>query len=418
MSAAQPTTTQPTTSTVVPIARSRQDDALNFSVAIMAISLVLQRFGLPFGGQSLSLVGPLGLAVCGYFLMRGTLAFDRNRVILYLALVTCAVLGLAWRETGLGWVGSEVSINSLLQFLVLTSVATLSFAEKVDETRFFRVVNQLFMLVALAGLLQFALQFFGLRLFSFTGLLPDAALFEQGYHLEIPVGVGELLKSNGFFLVEPSVFSQLMALALIIELLALRRLPYLAVFGAGLLLAFSGTGWIVIATFVVTAPLGMGRRGLVLAVSVVVLLLILAGIAAFFAPDAMAVFQARIGEISTPGTSGHFRFITPFWLIRDVFSEAPSAALLGIGSGVAERLTMPYDYNVNTPIKIALEYGIPALIAYLGLFLVNRRTALQSALVLPAVVLFLFTGGYQQFPPMIFMVLLIISIARLSPSRS
>jgi len=416
MAVAPPLTGQPIGVIAVPHSSAQAEQALYCSAAIMAMSLLLQRFGLPFGGQSISVVGPLGLLVFAVFLARGTLAFDRNRVILYLALLTCAVLGMAWRATGLGWTGVEASTNSLLQFLVLTSVATLTFAEPVDETRFFRLINQVFMLVAIAGLLQFCAQFVGLRLFSFTGLLPDAALFEQGYHLEIPVGIGELLKSNGFFLVEPSVFSQLMALALIIELVVLRRPLYLAAFAVGLLLAFSGTGWIVIATFVVAAPLGMGRRGLVLAAVVVVLLLALAGLAAVLAPDVMAVFQARLGEISTPGTSGHLRFITPFWLLRDVFAATPSAALLGIGSGAAERLTMPYEYNVNTPIKIALEYGVPALVAYVLLFVVGRRTALQSALVLPAIVLFLFTGGYQQFPPMIFMVLLLISIARLTPS--
>jgi hypothetical protein len=392
------------------------DQALYASAMIMAMSLLLQRFGLPFGGQSISVVGPLGLLVFAIFLLRGTLAFDRNRVILYVALLTCAVLGVAWRGTGLGWTGGGASTNSLLQFLILTSVATLTFAEPVDETRFFYIINQLFMLVALAGLLQFAAQFAGLRLFSFTGVLPDAVLFEQNYNLVIPVGIGELLKSNGFFLVEPSVFSQLMALALIIELLLLRRPLYFAAFAAGLMLSFSGTGWIVIAAFVVTAPLGMGRRGLVLAVIVVVLLFALGLLAAVLAPDMIAVFQARLGEISTPGTSGHLRFITPFWLLSDIFAATPSATLLGIGSGAAERLTMPYEYTVNTPIKIALEYGVPALVAYVLLFVVARRTALQSALALPAIVLFLFTGGYQQFPPMIFMVLLLISIARLTPS--
>ncbi len=417
MAAAPQLTGQPATVIAVPKARVQSEQVLYLSAAIMAMSMLLQRFGLPFGGQSISLVGPLGLLVFAAFLLRGTLALDRKRVILYLALVTCAVLGIAWRAAGLGWTGGEASSNSLLQFLVLTSVAMLTFAEPVDETRFFRAINQLFLLIALAGMLQFAAQFVGVRLFSFTGLLPDAALFEQGYHLEIPVGVGDLLKSNGFFLVEPSVFSQVMALALIIELLALRRPLYLAAFAAGLLLAFSGTGWIVIATFVITAPLGMGRRGLMLAAVVVALLLALAGLAAVLAPDVMAVFQARLDEISTPGTSGHLRFITPFWLLGDVFTASPSAALIGIGSGAAERLTMPYEYNVNTPIKIALEYGVPALVAYVLLFAMARRTALQSALALPAIVLFFFTGGYQQFPPMIFMVLLLISIARLAPAH-
>jgi len=401
-------------STQVNRATMRTD--LQFTTIIMTIALLLQRFGLPVDGQSVSIVGPIGLAVFGYYLVRGTLVFDRRRVVLFLALLACATLGLAWRATGLGSTGTDASMNSLLQFLILTSVATVSFAEPVDEIQFYRVVTMLFLIVGVAGVLQFAAQFVGLRLFSFTGLLPDKLLFEQAYHLEIPVGVGDLLKSNGFFLVEPSVFSQLMALALIIELLALRRAFYVITFAAGLLLAFSGTGWIVILTFVLVAPLRMGRRGLALALAMIALLLVLASAATVLAPDATKVFEARLGEVSIPGTSGHLRFVTPFWVLSDVVSRTPSAALVGIGSGTAERLTMPYDYDVNTPVKIALEYGFPALLAYVLLFVVATRTAIQSALVVPAIVLFLFTGGYQQFPPMIFIVLLLISIARLRPA--
>jgi hypothetical protein len=155
---------------------------------------------------------------------------------------------------------------------------------------------------------------------------------------------------------------------------------------------------------------------LALALAMIALLLVLASAATVLAPDATKVFEARLGEVSIPGTSGHLRFVTPFWVLSDVVSRTPSAALVGIGSGTAERLTMPYDYDVNTPVKIALEYGFPALLAYVLLFVVATRTAIQSALVVPAIVLFLFTGGYQQFPPMIFIVLLLISIARLRPA--
>jgi len=52
--------------------------------------------------------------------------------------------------------------------------------------------------------------------------------------LRISVGVGDLLKANGFFLIEPSVFSQFMALALIIELLTTRRPRHMLLFIAAL----------------------------------------------------------------------------------------------------------------------------------------------------------------------------------------
>jgi hypothetical protein len=71
---------------------------------------------------------------------------------------------------------------------------------------------------------------------------------------------------------------------------------------------------------------------------------------------------------------------------------------------------------VNTPIKVLLEYGLPALISYLALFLLNERTPAQRALVLPAMIMFLFAGGYQQFPPVLFLILLLLCTARLTPT--
>jgi hypothetical protein len=270
--------------------------------------------------------------------------------------------------------------------------------------------------MAIAGILQFFAQFIGVELFAFTGILPSSILFEAGYNLQIPTGVGSLLKSNGFFLIEPSTFSQVMAMGLIIEILAFKRIAYLALFIAGLLLSFSGTGWIVVGSFIISAGLAMGWRGIVIAGATVILLTVLLGVGSYFLPDMAAAMQDRVSEISRPGTSGHLRFITPFWALDDMLTERPSAALIGLGAGVSERLNLSYEYDVNTPIKIALDYGFPALMAYVLLFVGGRKSPIQSAILAPCCILFFFTGGYQQFPPILFLILLLISVARLRPA--
>jgi hypothetical protein len=183
------------------------------------------------------------------------------------------------------------------------------------------------------------------------------------------------------------------------------------------MLSFSGTGWIVLFSFVLAATLSLGVRGVLLALGTIVLLGLAIGAAFVLAPDLAAAFGDRIGEFSEIGTSAHMRFVTPFWLVSDVLARDAAAIFLGIGSGVSEALYLPYLYNVNTPIKVLLEYGLPALIAYLSLFLLNRRTPTQAALVFPAMVLFLFAGGYQQFPPVLFLILMLLCVARLAPSR-
>lgn len=385
---------------------------LSLTMAILGISLALQRFGFPFGGKAVSIVGPIGFALVIYGLASGTLCFHRQRLIIYLALILLTLMGGLWHMTSPVNLGNE-SIESLIQFLMLTGFAVFTFTEAIDELKFFKVFTFLFLLVAVAGIIQFFAQFIGLRLFAFSGLFPETMLYELGYNLVIPVGVGDLLKANGFVLLEPSVYSQLMALALIIEALAFRRLGFLIAFTTGLLLSFSGTGWIVLGAFVLGSVIGMGGRGLLIASGVTVILTAVIGAAAVLAPDFVEALSNRFSEINQPGTSGHLRFVTPFWMLQDVANLDPSYLLLGIGSGLSEHLQLPYEYATNTPIKVMVEFGVPAFMAYVLLFIFGHKTSLQTALVFPAMVLFLLAGSYQQLPSIIFIVLLLISVARL-----
>ena len=397
------------------ISLQTQRACLRFTLLLLGACLFLQRFGLPLGDQSLSIVGPVGLGLAGYELLRGNLLLNRTRSAVFMGLVGLALLGAAWHDMGPGAFDAGPSEKSLIQFLLLTAFATLSFAVPVDERAFFGCVNRLLGIVAAAGLLQFAAQFAGLRLFAFADFLPDRWLIESGYNLAIPTGIGDVLKSNGFFLVEPSVFSQFMALGLIIEVLNFRRPLQLALFVGGLLLSFSGTGWIVLASFLAFGGLRLGPRGVRL-IALAASVLAAAGVALLLlAPDFAGAFQSRLGEISQPGTSGHMRFVTPFWFINDVLAREPSALFTGIGAGVSEKMSFPYAFTVNTPIKVFAEYGAPLLLAYLALFALARRTLNQAALFVPCMLLFLFTGGYQQFPPILFPVLLFVAVARLKP---
>ena len=393
-----------------------QGDALRFTTVLLGACLFLQRFGILAGTAPLSIVGPLGLALGAWGLARGTLVLHPARTAIYLGLVGLALLGAAWHATAPGTFDAAASTNSLLHFLGITAFATLVFAAPVDERAFFNRVSRLLAIVAALGIGQFAAQFVGLRLFAFTGLVPDSLLLENGYNLEIPVGVGDVLKSNGLFLIEPSVFSQFMAVGLMVEILTARRALYFALFTAGLLLSFSGTGWIVLASFFLFAGLRLGPRFLKAALVSACAIGIGVAVMALLAPDFATALSARLGEVSQPGTSGHMRFVTPFWLMSDVLAREPSALFAGIGAGVSEKLSLPYTFDVNTPVKVFLEFGLPLLLAYLALFWRAERTANQGALFVPCMMLFLFTGGYQQFPPVLFPVLLLLATARLAPA--
>jgi hypothetical protein len=387
-----------------------------FAVCTLVASIFLQRFAIPFGDKGIEVVGPLGLLFAAIGLWRGALLFHRTRLTLFALLALWVVIGAACQAIAPNGYGVTPVQNSLLQFLLLTGFCTLSFAQEMDEAAFLTGASNILSIAAWAGIAQFALQFVGIRIFAFTGILPDAALYERLYNLQIPLGIGDVLKSNGFFLLEPSIFSQAMAMGLIIEVLAARRTWRMVLFVCALVLSFSGTGWIVLAGFLATVGARLGGRGLLIGAYVVVSLLAVGVLIILLAPDALTVFSDRFGEISQPGTSGNMRFITPLQFTYDVLAHEDWSWLFGIGAGVSEKLDLAYDYNVNTPIKILLEFGLPAVLLHFSLFLTAGRTRLQSALLVPSLVLVLIAGGYQEFAPVLFPIFLLICIARLRPS--
>lgn len=395
-----------------------RDPGLVFAITILLASLLLQRFAVPFGGFPLGIVGPVGLAIAGVALLRGTLAFDRARLGLFLLFLGLVLAGAAANAAMGPRFGVGPSWPSLIHFVALTSFATLTFVQPLEETRLFRAVVTCLAAVAAAAVVQFVLQFAGLAFFTFREIVPDPFLLELLYNTRIPIGETDFFKANGLVLLEPSILSQFMALGIIIELLWFRRPAMVALFLAALLLSVSGTGWLVLGAFLAGAVLGMGRRGVALAG--VMLLLLGTGLAllSVVMPDAYVAFVGRADEISMMDSSAHQRFITPFWALQDVMDRVPWTLAFGVGAGVGERLPLAYNYFLNTPVKLIIEFGLPVAITYVALFTVSVRTRRQAMLVAPGLVMLLLAGPYQQLAPVLFPVLLIMTIARLVPEAA
>ena len=389
--------------------------ALRFSGGVIACSLLAQRFGVTSSGSYLDAVTPLGLALAGIFLVSGTLVLHRRRLALFALMCALALLSAAFRTVVRSEMGGEASLTSLAQFLALASFATLTFAVPVEERAFFRVVNRWFLVVAIAGVAEFFLQFAGLPMFVFAGTVPNALLVEPFYNVAIPILQTGYFKSNGFFLLEPSLLSQNMAIALLIEILVLRRPLHLCLFSAALVLSVSGTGWLMIIGFVLTVVLSLGARGVVIAAATVAIGgLALAGLA-LGSPDIYEFLLSRTNEFQSPGSSAHLRFITPWWFASDVMRDSPATMLFGIGASLSEHPGRPpvYDYTVNSVVKLLVEFGLPTLLVFLALFFVGRRTRTQTALVAPALVWLLPDGGNIQEAFVLFPVLLLIVVANL-----
>jgi hypothetical protein len=393
--------------------------ALRFSALLLVSAIVLQRIGIFSGTSYLSIVGPIGLLLAAFAVMQNALVISRGRMMVFMALLAWIMIGSVLQAAFPGNFGTPKSWMSLLEFIGLSSFGVLVFAEPVDERKFFALVNAVLLALAIAGILEFVVQFAGIKLFSFKSFVPASLLLEGPFNTVIPIGTSGYMKSNGLFLVEPSVFSQFMALAIIIEILMFRRVLYVGAFAVALLSSFSGTGWLMIFSFVLTATFSLGVRGLILSfVTVAITFLAIAVLAVVF-PSGFQFFLDRTGEIYHIGSSGYDRFVTPWRLASFVLSRAPWKALYGLGAGTSEHLAMApiWAYNLNPPVKIGLEFGIPGFLLYVVYLLTARRTSTQKALLVPALVLLLLDGGNSMFPPVLFPTFLLIMIADLRPSQ-
>ena len=392
-------------------ARAPWFTAERFAGLVFGACILLQRFAIPTGTLKISVATPLVLLLALFGLARGILVIERRRAGLFCALCGVGLFAMAAQFSAPIAFAPRSSLNSLLYWLAITGFAIFRFREPMQETRFFAMAICWLLILAASGVLQFVLQFAHLSLFSFRGLVPDQFLIEGEYAVVIPLGVGGIIRGNGMFLVEPSVFSQFMALGIILEWLCFRRARALGLFLAGLLCSISGTGWLVLGAFALQTALTSGPRDAFRLGGLILLCTLTFGITSVVAPEITDALMSRTGEFSQTGSSGYARFVTPFMVASTVLEAAPRVVFTGIGPGAATDLVLPFRYWLNTPVKLLLEYGILGLGFYLLLLLTATRTARQRRLIVPLFVLLMFTGGYQQFSPILFPVLLLLDVA-------
>lgn len=191
---------------------------------------------------------------------------------------------------------------------------------------------------------------------------------------------------------EPSTMSQIAALGLLIEILEFQRPRYLLLISLGLLLAYSGTGLMLILLFLPLA--GLGRKAGLPALVVVIFAFALfaTGIIDFSA------FLSRAGEFEDTRASGFQRFVSPFWLAADdIHTPSVQALLLGNGPGTTSEFVAAHYRSggwEGTWIKLFYEYGLIGSLVFTCFFLSCFRQTLCPKLVRAAIIFyFVFLGG-------------------------
>ena len=230
--------------------------------------------------------------------------------------------------------------------------------------------------VALAGIAQFFTQFaFNPPwLFNYLPLLPEAIRASGDWNTAHPVATwvqsdGYWIKSNGFFLREASMFSLLLGIGIVCELVLDARRWVLALLGAGMVLSYSGSGLLCLA-FALAFPLNRGTvlRTLAVAACAAVLLVALGDVLN------LSYTLNRLAEFGTEGSSAYCRFVHPAVAVAQGMYMDPWAALLGHGPGSMPRMGATCVLlHQPTYGKLLFEYGLLGALAF-GALIVHALT--------------------------------------------
>lgn len=353
------------------------------TVLLVAIT-VFQRFGAPLGGVQLSVSVLVAFAGLGYLLYHGDLVENPGATrVFVLAMAACfAVAAVVLVRTGVG------GVTSLLYLPVVWMV----FCFRLHPARhhlYERVLDRfekLMVLFAVVGILQTVLQ--AARLWSYQDFIlthvPKAVLF-TGYNTSYPIEYGNpIIKANGFVFLEPSVYGQFLAVALLSALVRRAHWFRALLTGVALVCTISGTGLLFVAFGIAVLAVRRGGRW----TARIVAALVVGGAVALTTPFG-EIIASRAGETSETNSSGSLRFVQPYERILDSWSTDPATVLLGKGAGYADALANEIFTATGLPInfsgfaKLLMEYGVVATVlfsVFVALAVVRRAPAPTLAL--------------------------------------
>jgi hypothetical protein len=389
-------------------ADARQDRAVRaWLVFALFASIFLQRFALPIGPDGIGLNLLFTLVALAAIGVRGGLGVDPLRVAL-----ACAFLACVWFSLALNAGHASVPSAALVLLIYAPYALTLRRREGVFEACI-GAFQAMVLVCAVAGIVQFLAQFVldPALLFTFHGFLPDPILLKGWGNVQPLQWGGSIYKANGFFLNEPSTFSQYLALGIIIEILFFGRLWRLVVLGVAVLLSYSGTGLILLVTMLPFALLHARAYKALFG-------LLVLGVVAIALGDLwqMQALIGRVTEFGSGGSSATARYQAGAWLIAWYVLPWPPDLLFGLGPGsfLDTARLQSFEAHDGTLWKLVFEYGLVGSLAFwlmFGVLLFDRVPSRWIAVALG--IGFVAFGGMLLDPRLQVLILLFCTLTKL-----
>jgi hypothetical protein len=368
------------------------------SFALLATPLVgatlLSKFGFPpFGAQGIGLSIFLLLAAVSLGSVSGCLTLEPRRLALFAAMV--GFLGLIQI-----FQPESFSPTSLLLLVAVHLPYIFKVPDSGDGERIIRFFLGIVTVLACCGIAQYGLQFIvGPRfLFPIENFVPDKFIVQLFNHQAAMEYGSEEYRANGVFMLEPSFFSQVLAVGIIAELCTRGRMIRMALFGVALLVSYSGTGIMVLAVCLPLCLISQRRWGLlllgILALAVIISLQLYS--------HAGYRILSRVGEFSSSASksSGYARFVGGFYLFDQFLWHDAWRTLFGYGAGsfTDHAARGRYGAAEMALFKIVFEFGLVGAIAYFGfLFCCLFYSPAPRLLTLAVGITYFLNGIYNPF---------------------
>lgn len=362
--------------------------------------LCLQRFGVIIGGGTVFFSLFLFLGLAGWMLVSGFGRIRLGPLFLYglfaLEGLVATLIAINIPETR-----TQLSVLSLFSLLAIYLCLLVGPAKRFHRDMTIDIFLFYVRLCAILGIAQYLLQFIGIKLFSFMLTVPalSPVLVESLYNYNPILSYGStIIRSNGFFLIEPSVFSQLLALGMAVEFFLKRKFKYLPLYAVAYLFTFSGTGLLALGLSIAILAL-VERRHAGRVILFVGSLVALAAFVAFAFPDQFASIAGRAGEASYSGSSAYARYFAQFEFIGNYTDKARS--LVGFGPGAMERSDAYLPGSGNPALKLFVDYGIIGLLTFAVFLFLSCWRKDMAIISIFCLVNFQMGGGNLLFPPLI-----------------
>ncbi|MEH6855920.1 hypothetical protein COE67_04835 [Priestia megaterium] len=368
-----------------------------FLSLLLIFSTFGQRIVIPLGGQQMALIFPVTIAFFLIMLFSRKFSLYTMRLLLFTLFWVLALSFLLFQEA--------YSATSIL-FLLMLYLPFLFKFEFEDELKlkYLKRFQNIVLFTAFFGIFQFASQAAGMTFTDPLSVLPSN-LIQLGYNTTYPITYGSpISKPNGGFYLEPSLFSQFLAVSIIIEVLFFKRWTRVFILFVAIVTSFSGTGLTIL--MILGVPL-LFKLKFKQALAVIVAGTLVAIV--FFNSEYGSVTSGRADEYNSQNSSFSIRFINPF---ETIFLDEQKDVVIGHGPGQTERTQFPFEANFTAIPKLWYEYGFLPMIIFM-MFLMHCIFSRNITILTAAIfIMYTFLSGSLLQPQTIYFTYFMLIISR------